>query len=101
MENQEAIKILTKSKEGIVTERILYDAPVEMPILSAAGIAREGTMGSKTTFRLQDGYIENNKSQQRQHFVKPKGVYFMKLYTERRVDNDPSAELDFARPGNP
>ena len=101
MENQGAMKILTKSKEGIVTERIFYDAPVEMPILSVAGIAREGAMGSKTAFRLQDGYIENNKNQQRQHFVKRKGVYFMKLYTERRVDNDQSAELDVARPGNP
>ena len=84
-----------------MTERIFYDAPVETPILSVDGIAREGTMGSKTTLRLQNGYIENNKSQQRQHFVKRKGVYFMKLYTERRVDNDPSAELDVARPENP
>ena len=101
MDKQEAMKILTKSKEGIVTERIFCDAPVEMPILSVAGIAREGTMGSKTTFRLQDGYIKNNKSQQRQHFVKRKGVYFMKLYTERRVAKDPSAELDVARSENP
>ena len=102
MTNQEAMKILTRSTEGIVTERIFYDAPVETPILSVGGIAREGAMGSKTTLRLQDGYIEeNNKSQQRQHFVKRKGVYLVKLYTERRADNDPNAEINFARPGNP
>ena len=100
MENRGAMNILTKSTEGIVTGRIFYDAPVEMPILSVAGIAREGTMESKTAFRLQDGYIENN-NQQRKHFVKRKGVYFMKLYTERRVDKNPSAQLDVARPGNP
>ena len=48
MENQGAMKIPTKSKEGIVTERIFYDAPVERPILSVAGIAREGaTYGIK------------------------------------------------------
>ena len=101
MNNQGAMKVTTKSREGIVTERIFYDAPVEMPILSVAGIAQEGNLGSTTTFRLKDGYIENNENRQRQHFVKRKGVYFMKLYTKRRVDNDPSAGLGFARPVKP
>ena len=101
MENQEAMKMITGSKEGSATEQIFYDAPVETPILSVADIARKRDMVSKTTFLLQDGCIENIKSQQRQHFVKRKGVYFMKLYTERKVDNDPNAEMDFARPGNP
>ena len=101
MNNQGAMKVTTKSREGIVTERIFYDAPVEMPILSVAGIAQEGTLGSTTAFRLKDGYIENNENQQRQHFVKRKGVYFMKLYTKRRVDNDPSDVLGFARPVKP
>ena len=58
-------------------------------------------MGSKTTFRLRDGYIENNENQQGQHFVNRKGVPFMKLFTERRVDNDPSADKDAAWPGDP
>ena len=49
MERQGDMKVFTRSKEGIATERIFYDAPMEMQILSVAGIAREGIMGSKTT----------------------------------------------------
>ena len=55
MNNQGAMKVTTKSREGIVTEWIFYDASVEMPILSVAGIAQEGHLGSTTTFRLKDG----------------------------------------------
>ena len=84
-----------------MTEKILRDAPVEVPILSVAGLAREGFMGSKTKLRLQDGFIENSTSQQRQHFVKRKGVYFTKLHTERRVDNHPNAKIDFAYTRDP
>ena len=50
MDNRGAMKMITRSKEGFVTKRIFYDAPVEMLILSVAGIAREGVMGSKTSF---------------------------------------------------
>ena len=64
MENQGAMKLITQPKEGIVTERIFYDVLFVMTILSVAGIAQEGIMGSTTAFQLKDGYIENNQSQQ-------------------------------------
>ena len=61
----------------------------------------EKVLGSKTAFRLQDGYIENSESRQGQHFVKRKGVYFMKMYTDQMVEKDLSAEFYVARPRNP
>ena len=101
VQNQGARKVITRSKEGIVTTRVLYDAPVEMPILSVSGISQEGSAGSTTAFQQRGGYIEDNCNRQRQHFVKRKGVYFMKLFNKRRGDNDQSTSLDFARPVKP
>ena len=40
MPNKGAMKVITNSKKGIVTERILYKALVEMPILSLAGFRK-------------------------------------------------------------
>ena len=84
-----------------MTEKFFYDAPVEMPILSVAGTAQEGIMGPMTASRLKDGYKENSQNRQRQHFVKRKGVYGMKLYTKRKADNDPNAKMGFPRPVKP
>ena len=66
--------VITRSKEGIVTTRVFYDAPVEMPILSVSGISQEGSGGSTTAFQQRGGYIEDSCNRQRQHFVKRKGV---------------------------
>ena len=82
--NSGAMKVTTRSKEGIIVERTFYKAPVAMPILAVAELTKEGDMGSTTGFRQRDGYIENNADHKRQHFVKRKGVYFMKLYTRKR-----------------
>lgn len=82
--NSGAMRVTTKSKEGIVVERTFYKAPVAMPILAVAELTKEGDMGSTTGFRQRDGYIENNADHKRQHFVKRKGVYFMKLYTKKK-----------------
>ena len=68
-----------------------------MPILSVAELSQEGSEWSSTRFRKLDGLIEDNVTQQRQHFVKRKGVYFMKLYTKRSEGNS----TGFGRPGTP
>ena len=93
--NKGAMKVVTKSKEGVTRERIFYDAPVDIPILSVAEVSQEGLEGSDTLFRRIDGYIEDSQTHERQHFVKRKGVYFMKLYIERHKNNK-----GFGRPGN-
>ena len=85
----------TTSQEGIVRERIFYDAPVDMPIISIAEISREGESGSNTLFRQRDGFIEDNATNERQHFVKRKGVYFMKIFIKKRPN-----EAGFGRPGH-
>ena len=101
MRNQGAMKITTRSTEGVVRERTFYNAPVEMPILSVACLALEGDEGSSTTFRRIDGFIEDNHTQQRQHFVKRKGVYFMKLFTKRADDGlHDERNTGFTRPGH-
>ena len=95
--NQGAMRVVTTSQEGIVRERIFYDAPVDMPIISIAEASKEGNNGSNTLFRKTDGYIEDNATHKRQHFVKRKGVYFVKLFTKKvSADN----ESDFGRLGH-
>jgi hypothetical protein len=80
-----------------VRERIFYDAPVDMPIISIAGESQSGKNGSNTQFRRLDGYIEDNSTKERQHFVKRKGVYFMKMFIKRKPDKPDAA--GFGRPG--
>ena len=94
--NSGAVRVATKSKEGIETSRIFYEAPVEMPILAVAELTKEGPAGSTTGFRRRDGYVEDDLRRTRQHFVKRKGVYFMKIYTRKDGPN-----MDFVRPENP
>ena len=102
MPNQGAMKVVTLSKEGIERERIFYDAPVDMPILSVAELSHEGPEGSETRFRKTNGFVEDNSNGDRQHFVKRKGVYFMKLYTKRLVNSViDKPDKGFGRPGNP
>ena len=85
--NSGAMKVATMSKEGVTRERVFYNAPVEIPILSIAEVSQEGPAGSDAKFRRTDGFIEDNKTHERQHFVKRKGVYFMKLYVEKNKTN--------------
>ena len=104
MENRGAMKVVTRSKEGIVRERVFYDAPVEMPILSVAELSLEGPDGSDTRFRKTNGFIEDNATGDRQHFVKRKGIYFMKIFTAKSSRNQPSDKIPdagFGRPGAP
>ena len=94
--NSGAVQVVTKSKEGIETRRTFYEAPVEMPILAVAELTKESPEGSTTRFRQRDGYLEDNLCRTRQHFVKRKGVYFMKLYTQKS-----GADMDVVRPETP
>ena len=96
--NSGAMRVQTVSKEGISTERTFYKAPVEMPILAVAELTKEGPGGSTTGFRQRDGFVEDNVTHRRQHFVKRRGVYFVKLFTKR-----PGFEGDvgFGRPDLP
>ena len=92
------MRIETKSKEGIATTRTFYKAPVEMPILAVAELTKEGNRGSTTGFRRNNGFIEDNETHQRQHFVKRRGVYFMKLYTKKTKSKNNQI---FGRPKTP
>ena len=96
--NSGAMLIPTLSQEGIARQRIFYDAPVDMPILSIAEISKEGPEGSSTNFGRYDGYIEDNFNHERQKFVKRKGVYFMKIYVKRKPSGETN-DLVFGRPG--
>ena len=95
--NKGAMRVTTVSQEGIVRERIFYDAPVDMPIISIAEESKQGKAGSSALFRRLDGFIEDDATKERQHFVKRKGVYFMKVFIKRKKALE--SELGFARPG--
>ena len=90
-----AMKVVTTSQEGLVRERMFYDAPVDMPIISIAEVSHEGSAGSSTQFRRLDGFIEDNATHAKQHFVKRIGDYFMKIFVKKRLAN----EMPFGRPG--
>ena len=92
--NRGAMKITTVSKEGVSRERVFYDAPVDMPIISIAEVSQEGPRGSNAQLRKHDGFIQDNATHEKQHFVKRKGVYFMKIFIKRGVN-----DVGFHRPG--
>ena len=98
MAHKGAMKVTTKSQEGIETTRVFYRAPVDMPILAVAMLTQEGRRGSTAGFKQRRGVLEDDETGARQHFVKRKGVYFMKLYSRRRVGVE---NQDFQRPGTP
>ena len=50
-----AMRVETKSKEGIVTSRVFYKAPVDMPILSVTELTKEGLQGSTAGLRQHNG----------------------------------------------
>ena len=80
MEKAGAGEVISHSRQGNETKRIFYEAPVEMPILAVAELAKEEEFGSEVRFGVKDGVIIDNLTGQRVHFVKRKGVYFMNIY---------------------
>ena len=92
MPNQGARKVMALNRDGTQTARVFYEADVEMPILAVTELTQEGDQGSEVRFRKKDGFIEDNLTGHREHFVKRKGVYFVKVFV-------PKASSDFIRPG--
>ena len=54
-----------------------------MPILAVTELTKEGELGSEVRFWIKDGVIIDNLTGHRVHFVKRKGVYFMRLYLSK------------------
>ena len=80
MENNGAGEVMSYSGDGVMSKRVFYEAPVEMPILAVTELAQEGKLGSEVRFRAKDGCIIDNLTGRRAHFVKRKGVYSMRSY---------------------
>ena len=83
MENNGAGKVTTYTRDGHATTRVFYEAPVDMPILAVSEVAKEGELGSEIKFRAKDGLMVDNLTGRRTHFVKRKGVYFMRMYVRK------------------
>ena len=83
MANTGAGEVTTHSRNGKATKRVFYEAPVDMPILSVAELSKEGELGSEIRFRTKDGIMVDNLTKDRTHFVKRKGVYFVRLYMRK------------------
>ena len=84
------------SAEGNVISQTFEDADVDMPIMSVTELAANGESGSDIVFRKNDGAIVDVKSDATSHFVRRKGVYFMKIFTHKNKVNS----LGFIRPGS-
>ena len=82
-----AHRVYTRHRDGTQTSRVFYHADVEMPILSVTELTKEGESGTEVRFRRKDGIMVDNTSGRRQHFVKRKGVYFIKLYVNKPGSN--------------
>ena len=62
-------------------------ANVDMPILAVTELTKDGTLGSELRFRKKDGLMADNATGHRQHFVKRKGVYFIKSYVPKDAEH--------------
>ena len=87
-------RIFSYTSNGHRTNRIFYDANVEMPILAMSKLSKEGPSGSEVRLQAEDGFIKDLSTGQRQPVVKRRGVCFTKLLVKK---NNPGV----ARPGQP
>ena len=87
MDNNGAGEVVSYSQDGTESKRIFYEAPVDMPILAVAELAQEGELGSEVLFRSRDGCLIDNLTGRKVHFVKRKGVYFMRLYFRKGINS--------------
>ena len=56
-------------RSGSSCDRLFYEAPVEMPILSVTELSKEGHSGSEIRFRAKDGEIVGNATGKKCRFV--------------------------------
>ena len=96
--NRGARKVTFMNPDGTQRTRIFYEADVDMPILSVAEISQEGSQGSEVSFRKRNGFIEDVHSGQRMHFIKRKGVYFIRLRVPKNGKLTHEPETGFTRP---
>ena len=89
-----AHRVYTRHRDGTLTSRVFYHADVDMPILSVTELTQEGESGTEVRFRKKDGLMVDNSTGRRQHFVRRKGVYLIKLY----VSKTGSTNSGFTRP---
>ena len=85
MPNAGAGSVTSLNRTGESATRTFYEAPVEMPILAVTELAKEGGLGSVVLFRAKDGVIVDSLTGKKNHFVKRKGVYFMRLYFPKAI----------------
>ena len=78
-----AHRVYSRHRDGTQTSRVFYHANVDMPILSVTELTQEGESGTETRFRKRDGIMVDNATGRRRHFLKRKGVYFIKLYAKK------------------
>ena len=90
--NRGARVVTCYDRSGAKCDRLFYEAPVEMPILSVTELSKEGRSGSEVRFRIQDGDIIDNFTGKKCHFVKRMGVYFMRLYFPKPTGDSNNSE---------
>ena len=93
--NDGAHLVHTVHRDGTRIARKFYRAEVDMPILAVTEMAQEGNHGSEIRFHKNHGVVIDKETQRKQHFVKRRGVYFIKLYVPK-TNNGTSG---FTRPG--
>ena len=82
--------------EGNRSATTFVDANVDMPILSVAKLCEDG---SRVLFNKKGGIIWNPETGEKTHFVKRRGVYFLKLLVPKS-SKVRRAETGFARQGS-
>lgn len=93
--NDGAHMVRTMHRDGTQISRKFYRANVDMPILAVTELAQEGNHGSEVRFHRNHGVVIDKETKKRQHFLRRRGVYFIKLY----VPKSNSGTSGFTRPG--
>ena len=93
--NDGAHMVHTMHRDGTRIARNFYRAKVDMPILAVTELAQEGTQGSEVRFHRNHGVVIDKESKKKQHFLRRRGVCFIKLY----VPKSNNGTSGFTRPG--
>ena len=96
--NAGAHMVRTMHRDGTQVSRKLYRANVDMPILAVTELAQEGNHGSEVRFHRNHGVVIDKETKKRQHFLRRRGVYFMKLYVPKSPKSN-NGTSGFTRPG--
>ena len=100
LKSRGVFRVEALSSEGHPIIQDFEDTNVDMPITAVAELSDSGELGAQVNFRRHDGVVIDNSTNRQSHFIKRRGVYFMKLFVPKPSKrNAAQNKSSFTRPG--